>query len=49
MPNRSQSVPKVFHTTIGFATTRRLAIINLAIRGSDADIGKEYAATFRNA
>ena len=30
------------------ATTRRLAIMNLAIRGIDADIGKEHADTFRN-
>jgi type I restriction enzyme M protein len=29
------------------ATTRRLAIVNLAIRGSEADIGKEQADTFR--
>ena len=30
------------------ATTRRLAIMNLAIRGIEADIGKEHADTFRN-
>jgi type I restriction enzyme M protein len=30
------------------ATTRRLAIMNLAIRGIEADIGKEQADTFRN-
>jgi type I restriction enzyme M protein len=30
------------------ATTRRLAIMNLAIRGIEADIGKERAGTFRN-
>ncbi|MCE9611613.1 MAG: SAM-dependent methyltransferase [Chthoniobacter sp.] len=30
------------------ATTRRLAIMNLAIRGIEAAIGKEHAATFRN-
>ena len=29
------------------ATTRRLAIMNLAIRGIEADIGKEHADTFR--
>ena len=29
-------------------TTRRLAIMNLAIRGIEADIGKENADTFRN-
>jgi type I restriction enzyme M protein len=29
------------------ATTRRLAIMNLAIRGIEADIGKEHAYTFR--
>jgi type I restriction enzyme M protein len=30
------------------ATTRRLAVMNLAIRGIEADIGKEHADTFRN-
>jgi|UPI000487B737 type I restriction enzyme M protein len=30
------------------ATTRRLAIMNLAIRGIEADIGKEHADTFRS-
>ena len=30
------------------ATTRRLAIMNLAIRGIEADIGKEHADTFRH-
>ena len=30
------------------ATTRRLAIMNLAIRGIEADIGPEHADTFRN-
>jgi len=30
------------------ATTRRLAIMNLAIRGIEADIGKEHADSFRN-
>ena len=30
------------------ATTRRLAIMNLAIRGIEADSGKEHADTFRN-
>jgi type I restriction enzyme M protein len=30
------------------AATRRLAIMNLAIRGIEADIGKEHAETFRN-
>jgi type I restriction enzyme M protein len=30
------------------ATTRRLAIMNLSIRGIEADIGKEHADTFRN-
>jgi type I restriction enzyme M protein len=30
------------------ATTRRVAIMNLAIRGIEADIGKEHADTFRN-
>jgi len=30
------------------ATTRRLAIMNLAIPGNEADIGKEHADTFRN-
>jgi type I restriction enzyme M protein len=30
------------------ATTRRLAIMNLAIRGIEADIGQEHADTFRN-
>ena len=30
------------------ATTRRLAIMNLAIRGIEADIGKEHGDTFRN-
>lgn len=30
------------------ATTRRLAIMNLAIRGIEADFGKEQADTFRN-
>lgn len=30
------------------ATTRRLAIMNLSIRGIEADIGKENADTFRN-
>lgn len=30
------------------ATTRRLAIMNLAIRGIEGDIGKEHADTFRN-
>ena len=30
------------------ATIRRLAIMNLAIRGIEADIGKEHADTFRN-
>jgi type I restriction enzyme M protein len=29
-------------------TTRRLAVMNLAIRGIEADIGKEHADTFRN-
>ena len=30
------------------ATTRRLAVMNLAIRGIEADIGKEHADTFRS-
>jgi type I restriction enzyme M protein len=30
------------------ATTRRLAIMNLAIRGIEADFGKEHADTFRH-
>ena len=30
------------------STTRRLAVMNLAIRGIEADIGKEHADTFRN-
>jgi len=30
------------------ATTRRLTIMNLAIRGIEADIGKEHADTFRH-
>ncbi len=30
------------------ATTRRLAVMNLAIRGIEADFGKEQADTFRN-
>ena len=30
------------------ATTRRLAIMNLAIRGIEADIGKQHADTFRD-
>ena len=30
------------------STTRRLAIMNLAIRGIEADIGKEHADTFRH-
>lgn len=30
------------------ATTRRLAVMNLAIRGIEADFGKEHADTFRN-
>jgi type I restriction-modification system DNA methylase subunit len=30
------------------STTRRLAIMNLSIRGIEADIGKEHADTFRN-
>ncbi len=30
------------------STTSRLAIMNLAIRGIEADIGKEHADTFRH-
>ena len=30
------------------ATTRRLAVMNLALRGIEADFGKEHADTFRN-
>ena len=36
------------NSAFGISRARRLAIMNLAIRGIEADIGKEHADTFRH-
>lgn len=36
------------NSAFGISPARRLAVMNLAIRGIEADIGKEHADTFQN-
>ena len=35
------------NSAFGISPARRLAVMNLALRGIEADIGKEHADTFR--